>query len=243
MTALVEMRAVSKRFGGVHAVERADLALEPGEVTGLLGHNGAGKSTLIALLSGALRLDAGEIRIDGSRVDIRSPRDARALGIETLYQDLALADNLDAPANLFLGRERVDRFGLLDDRAMERIAREVIGRVNPRFRDFRSPVARLSGGERQSIALARAVHFRARVLVLDEPTASLGPEETRAASDQIRALRDSGLAIVLVSHDIHDVFELSDRVVVMKSGRVVAAKPAAELTRDTLLALIITGES
>ena len=144
----VEMRGVGRRFGGVHAVDAVDFRLEAGEVVGLLGHNGAGKSTLMGLLSGVLSLDAGEIAIDGARVSLGSPRKARELGIEALYQDLALADNLSAGANLFLGRELRTRFGLLDDDAMERVAREVIQGVNPRFRDFGNPVERLSGGER-----------------------------------------------------------------------------------------------
>jgi D-xylose transport system ATP-binding protein len=235
------MRSVSKSFGGVHAVWRADFRLEAGEVVGLLGHNGAGKSTLVALLSGALALDEGEIAVDGRPVRIASPRDARALGIEALYQDLALADNLPAPANLFLGRELRTRFGLLDEAGMERITRDVVQRVNPAFRDFKSPVKRLSGGERQSIALARAVHFQARLLILDEPTAALGPAETRQVGALVRRLRDQGLGIVIVSHDLHDVFSLSDRVVVMKGGRVVASRATCDVTPETLLELIIAG--
>lgn len=240
---LVEMRGVCKHFGGVHAVDDVSLELHAGEVLGLLGHNGAGKSTLIRLLSGALLLDAGEIRIGGERVRISSPRSARALGIETLYQDLALADNLNAPANLFLGRELVRRFGTLDEVAMERTAREVIQGVNPRFEDFESPVKHLSGGERQSVAIARAVHFRARVLIMDEPTAALGPAETQAVAAQIQALRDAGLAIVLVSHDLRDVFDLADRVVVMRAGRVQATHRTSELTPDSLLSMIVGGET
>ena len=242
MTALVDMRGVSKAFGGVHAVQEADFQLDRGEVVGLLGHNGAGKSTLMALLSGALLLDAGTISIGGTPVQITSPRDARAVGIEALYQDLALADNLPAAANLFLGRELRTRLGLLDDDAMERLTREVVHRVNPRFHDFHSPVKLLSGGERQSIAIGRAVHFDAQVLILDEPTAALGPEETRQVSALVRRLRDRGLGIVLVSHDLHDVFALSTRVVVMKSGRVIASRATNEITREELLELIIAGE-
>jgi D-xylose transport system ATP-binding protein len=241
MNAQVEMCGVSKSFGGVHAVWRADFRIGRGEVVGLLGHNGAGKSTLMALLSGALVLDEGEIRIDGERVRIASPRDARGLGIEALYQDLALADNLPAAANLFLGRELCTRLGLLDDARMERITREVVHRLNPRFGDFRSPVKRLSGGERQSIAIARAIHFDARVLILDEPTAALGPAETRQVGELVARLRDQGLGIVLVSHDLHDVFALSDRVVVMKGGRVIAERATDRVTRDELLELVIAG--
>jgi D-xylose transport system ATP-binding protein len=240
---LVEMRGVSKHFGGVHAVENVSLTLAAGEVLGLLGHNGAGKSTLIRLLAGAHTLDAGEIYVGGERAHLRSPRDARDLGIETLYQDLALADNLDAAGNLFLGRELLKRFGALDLVAMERVAREVIRSVNPRFDDFRSPVQHLSGGERQSVAIARAVHFRARVLILDEPTAALGPAETRNVGQVIERLRTAGLGIVLVSHDLHDVFALSDRVVVMKAGGVLGIHETSELTQEQLLTMIVGGAS
>jgi D-xylose transport system ATP-binding protein len=237
----VAMRGITKRFGGVLAVEAADLDVAAGEVVGLLGHNGAGKSTLMAALSGAVPADSGEIRIDGAAVRIGSPRDARDLGIEALYQDLALADNLSAPANMFLGRELRTALGLLDESAMERATRDAIHAVNPRFRDFVSPVERLSGGERQSVAIARAVHFHAKVLIMDEPTAALGPEETRGVGDQVRRMRDAGLAIVLVSHDLHDVVELADRVVVMKSGRTIASRQTGEVSRDELLELIIAG--
>jgi D-xylose transport system ATP-binding protein len=242
MSVLVEMRGVHKAFGGVHAVEDADFDIRSGEVVGLVGHNGAGKSTLMALLSGVLTPDAGTLSVAGEPVHIRSPRDARRLGIEALYQDLALADNLPAAANLFLGRERTGSLGLLDEPAMERIAREVIGRVNPSFDDFQSPVASLSGGERQSVAIGRALLFEARVLILDEPTAALGPSETRQVGDLVRRLRDTGLGIVLVSHDLHDVLALSDRVVVMKSGRVIASRATAETNAEALLELIIAGE-
>ena len=238
----VELRGVSKRFGGVHALEDVSLALFGGEVVGLVGHNGAGKTTLVKGLSGALPIDAGEIRIDGARVVLRTPRDARDCGIETLSQTLALADHLSAPANLFLGREIRTRLRTLDDDAMERRARDVIGRLNPSFQRFREPVRSLSGGERQTLAIARAIQFEAKVLILDEPTAALGPHETRAVAERIRRLKRDGLAIVLVSHDLHDVFDLADRVAVLKNGRLVATRRTRDVSKDEVLAMILLGE-
>jgi D-xylose transport system ATP-binding protein len=238
---LLELRGVSKRFAGVHAVEDVSLDVAAGEVLALVGHNGAGKSTLAKLVAGSLRPDAGEIRLAGSAVAFRSPREARALGIEALYQDLALAENLDAAANVFLGRELVTRFGWLDEGAMERAARLAIARVQPRLLDVRAPVARLSGGQRQAVAIARALQFRARLLLLDEPTASLGPEERRAFDDLVRRLRGEGVAIVLVSHDLHDVFALSDRIAVMRAGRLAGTHRVAEATPERVLETMLTG--
>ena len=242
-TPRVELRHVHKRFGGVHAVEDVSLELWPGEVVGVLGHNGAGKSTLMRTLSGAGPLDRGEIRVDGEPVRIRSPREARALGIETLYQDLALAENLDAAANLFLGRERVTRFGILDEAGMQQEARELISRLVPGFHNLDAEVASLSGGERQCVAIARAICFEARVLIMDEPTASLGPAETEQVAGVIRELKARGLGLFLVSHDLHDVFDQSDRVCVMRGGRVVAVRRVSETTHDEVLQLIISGHA
>ena len=202
------MRNIRVAFGGVHAVDRVTVDLRPGEVVGLVGGNGAGKSTLMRVLSGAHPADSGEILIEGKPVSISNPRDAKALGIETIYQTLALADNVDAAANVFLGRELKTRFGNLDDAAMESATRKVIGRLNPRFRNFKSPVKSLSGGQRQSIAIARAIHFNARVLIMDEPTAALGPAETDQVRELVAQLKQEGIGIFLISHDIHDVFDL-----------------------------------
>ena len=182
-TPLVELRDISIAFGGVKAVDHVSIDLYPGEVVGLLGHNGAGKSTLIKCLSGAYQKDSGEILINGQRVDIRNPRDARAQNIETIYQTLALADNLDAASNLFLGRELVTPMGLVDDARMEAETRKIMGRLNPNFRKFKEPVKALSGGQRQSVAIARAVYFNARILIMDEPTAALGPHETQMVAE------------------------------------------------------------
>ena len=238
---LVEMRAMSISFGGVRAVDDVSLDLRSGEVVGLLGHNGAGKSTLIKMLSGAYRPDAGEIWIDGRPVAIHRPRDARRHGIETIYQTLALAENLDAAANLFLGRELRSGWGTLDDVAMEAETRKVMARLNPHFTKFKEPVRALSGGQRQAVAIARAIHFNARVLIMDEPTAALGPQETQQVAELILQLKKEGIGIFLISHDIHDVFELSDRVAVMKNGRLVGTAPTRAVTKDEVLGMIILG--
>ena len=186
------MRDIRVSFGGVHAVDGVNVDLHAGEVVGLVGGNGAGKSTLMRVLSGAQVADSGQILIDGKEVSINNPRDAKALGIETIYQTLALADNVDAAANLFLGRELTTRFGSLDDAAMESATRKVMGRLNPRFRNFKTPVKSLSGGQRQSVAIARAVHFNARILIMDEPTAALGPAETAQVRELVAPAQGRG---------------------------------------------------
>ena len=239
---LVEMRDVSVAFGGVHAVEHATVSVNAGEVVGLVGGNGAGKSTLMRVLSGAHPADSGDILIDGEKVTIANPRDAKALKIETIYQTLALADNIDAPANLFLGRELVSPSGMLDDSAMEDATRKVMGRLNPNFKRFKVPVRTLSGGQRQAVAIARAVHFNARILIMDEPTAALGPAETAQVRDLIRQLRSEGLGIFLVSHDIHDVFDLADRISVMYHGKIVDTVSKGDTSIDDVLAMIILGK-
>ncbi len=240
-TPLVKLCGIEKAFGGVKAVAGVDLDLMPGEVLGLLGHNGAGKSTLIKILSGVFPADAGEIRLAGTPVQIRSPRDAKALGIETIYQNLALAENLDAVANLFLGREISDALGLLDDEAMEHAATATLARMKLRLPSLRAPVASLSGGQRQAVAIARAVHFDARVLIMDEPTAALGPEETRKVGALIRELAGAGIGIFLISHDLHDVLGLAHRLAVMKGGRLVATCRPDAVSQDDVLAMIIAG--
>ena len=241
-TPLVELRNIRVAFGGVHAVDDVTIDLYPGEIVGLVGGNGAGKTTLIRTLSGAHKPDSGEIRIDGEPVSINHPRDAKALGVETIYQTLALADNIDAPANVFLGREMTTRFGNLDSSAMEDATRKLISRLNPKFKAFVAPVQSLSGGQRQSVAIARAVHFNARVLIMDEPTAALGPAETRQVRDLIKQLQQEGIGIFLISHDIHDVFDLSDRISVMLQGKLVGTVNKDDVTVDEVLAMIILGK-
>ena len=241
-TALVEMRDINVAFGGVHAVRDVTIDLHAGEVIGLVGGNGAGKSTLMRTLSGAHPPDSGEIVIDGEVRQIRNPRDAKAYNIETIYQTLALADNIDAPANVFLGRELSTPWGTLDDSAMEDATRKVMGRLNPNFRNFVSPVKSLSGGQRQAVAIARAVYFNARILIMDEPTAALGPAETAQVRDLVRQLKNEGIGIFLISHDIHDVFDLSDRISVMYHGRIVDTVKKDDVTTDDILGMIILGK-
>lgn len=238
---LVQLENVSKAFGGVQAVDSVSLDIQAGEVVGLLGHNGAGKSSLIRILAGAYAADSGRILVSGVEQKIESPKDAKSLGIETIYQTLALADNLDAVANLFLGREK-RKFGIFNDRAtMVRETREICKQINPRFTNLQTPVRNLSGGQRQTIAIARAVYFNARVLIMDEPTAALGPGETAMVKELILQLKRKGVGIVLISHDIEDVFDLADRMVVMAAGRVVGRLNTHEATRDQVLSLIIMG--
>ena len=241
-TPLIDMRDISIAFGGIHAVDGASIDLFPGEVVALLGHNGAGKSTLIKILSGAYKRDSGEIFVRGETASIANPRDAKAYGIETIYQTLALADNVDAAANLFLGREILTAWGTLDDAAMEAEARKVMGRLNPNFRRFKEPVKALSGGQRQSVAIARAILFNAKILIMDEPTAALGPQETAQVAELIKELKKEDIGIFLISHDIHDVFDLSDRVVVMKNGQVVGSAKTEDVTKDEVLGMIILGK-
>ena len=239
---LVEMHDIRVAFGGVHAVDGVHIDLRPGEVVGIVGGNGAGKSTLMKVLSGAQPADSGQIRIEGQPASINDPAEAKAFGIECIYQNLALADNLDAPANVFLGRELVNAVGSLNDAAMESATRNVMQRLNPRFRNFKTPVMSLSGGQRQSVAIGRAVHFNARILIMDEPTAALGPAETAQVRELVKQLKDEGLGIFLISHDIHDVFDLSDRIAVMYHGRIVDTVDKGKVTTDDVLAMIILGK-
>ena len=238
----VSMQDISMSFGGIHAVDHASITLRKGEVMGLLGHNGAGKTVLVKILSGALKRDSGEIRINGAVAKIDTPRDAKRYGVETIYQTLALADNVDAAGNLYLGRELLTRWGTLDDFAMEAKAREVMGRLNPRFQRFNEPVKALSGGQRQSVAIARAILFDAKILIMDEPTAALGPQETAQVGELIKQLKAEGISIILISHDMHDVFDLADRVTVMKNGQIVGDAKTEDVTTDEVLGMIISGK-
>jgi D-xylose transport system ATP-binding protein len=239
---LVEMRNINISFGGLHAVKDASIDLFPGELVGLVGHNGAGKSTLMRALSGAHPADSGEIDINGKRATIRNPRDAKHFAIETIYQTLALAENIDAPGNMFLGREMTTLTGSLDDSGMEAETRKIMNRLNPNFTRFKQAVRTLSGGQRQAIAIARAIYFNAKILIMDEPTAALGPAETAQVHALIRQLKSEGIGIFLISHDIHDVFDLSDRISVMYQGEIVETVWPSEVTSDEVVGMIITGE-
>ncbi len=242
-TPLVTMRDIHVSFGGLRAVDGVTIDLYPGEVVALVGGNGAGKSTLMHTLAGAHPADSGEIVVNGQVVSITNPRDARTHGIEVIYQRLALADNIDAAANVFLGRELRTRAGALDDSAMASATRDVMKRLNPRFKNLSTAVRSLSGGQRQSVAIARAVHFNAKILIMDEPTAALGPAETEQVRELIAQLKSEGIGIFLISHDIHDVFDLADRISVMMQGRLVGTVEKSKVTKDEVLAMIILGKT
>ena len=236
-TPLLETRGVAKRFGAVQALDQVDFEVYAGEVVALVGDNGAGKSTLIKIISGIYTADAGEMWFEGQEARVHGPRDVARLGIATVYQDLALCDNLDVVANLYLGREQLGRVAL-DEESMERRALEVLGRLSVKIPNVRTSVASLSGGQRQSVAVARSVMWDARVVLLDEPTAALGVAQTRLVLDLIRTLRGSGLGVVVISHNLADVFEVCDRITVLRLGRRVADFAVREATREQVVGAI-----
>lgn len=228
---------VSKRYGAVQALDEVSLDLLPGEVVALVGDNGAGKSTVVKVISGVVAPDHGTIERDGHQVRIHNPLDAQRLGISTIHQDLALCENLDVVANLFLGTER-RRWSLLRHIDMERTARELLTSLDVRIRDIRVPVVMLSGGQRQSVAIARALIGDPRVVILDEPTAALGVEQTAQVLSLIRRLRERGLAVLLISHNLTDVRAVSDRIVVLRLGRNAGEFRTAEATPESVVAAI-----
>jgi D-xylose transport system ATP-binding protein len=242
--ALLELRGVSKLFGGVHALEQIDFAVGAGEIVAVVGDNGAGKSTLLKIISGLQPADHGEVLVDGERVALRLPGDATRLGIETVYQDLALCDNLDTVQNLFLGREEARPVFLgarLQRAHMEGRAREVLSKLGVKIRSLRTPVARLSGGQRQSIAVCRCTLADPRLVLLDEPTAALGVEQTGGVLELIRRLRqEHGCSVVLISHALRDVLDVADRIVVLRLGRKAAEfdNTKGDVSSDALVAAI-----
>jgi D-xylose transport system ATP-binding protein len=241
VTPLAEIRGAVKSYGPVQALRGADLIVEAGEIVALLGDNGAGKSTLVKALGGVHRLDAGEIRLDGRPVELRSPAQARTLGIETLHQDLALFDNLSAVANFHLGREprRLGRLGLLDERAMAREWAEQAERLGVRLPDPRADVGLMSGGQRQAIAVLRAVAFASRLVILDEPTAALGLRESRQVLELVSRLPATGVAVVLISHNLEHVMQVADRAVVLRQGRCVGEAAPTPAHHEALVSMIV----
>jgi D-xylose transport system ATP-binding protein len=226
-TPILHIRGVSKHFGAVQALTDVDFEVYPAEVVGLVGDNGAGKSTLVKIIAGAYRPDSGQYLFEGREVSVSNPREATALGIETVYQDLALCDNLDVVANLYLGREQmrpiVPRLlNTINQVAMEQVANRIIGELHVHLPSVRAQVAMLSGGQRQSVAVSRAVMWNSKVVLLDEPTAALGVEQTLQVKDLIRRLRERGLGVVVISHNLADIFDVSDRIIVLRLGRRVA---------------------
>jgi ABC-type sugar transport system ATPase subunit len=239
---LLKVRGLEKHFGPVQALYSVDLDLPAGQVTALCGDNGAGKSVLTKCIAGIHQPEHGQIYWDGQPVHIRSPRDSAHLGIETVYQDLALADNLDIVQNMFLGRERVRNFIFLDEDAMERAAKETLASLRvTTVRSIRQPVGSLSGGQRQSVAVAKAVMWNSKLVMLDEPTAALGVAQTKMVLDLVRRLRDRGLAVMVISHNLNDVFEVADRIAVLYLGRMVAQGPTSSFDRQSVVEYMTSG--
>jgi ABC-type sugar transport system ATPase subunit len=240
---LLALRGVSKHFGAVQALTRIDFDVPPGQVTALVGDNGAGKSVTIKTISGLWAPDEGQLLWEGKPVHLHGPRDAERLGITTIYQDLALCDNLDIVANMFLGHERL-RGLFLDEGTMEIRARETLKELNVRtIRSIRQPVASLSGGQRQSVAVAKAVLAKAQLVIMDEPTAALGVAQTRQVLDLIKRLSSQGVAVILVSHNLNDVFAVADRVVILYLGQMVAQGPATDYDTTSVVEYMTTGRS
>jgi D-xylose transport system ATP-binding protein len=242
-TPLLELRGVSKHFGAVIALHEVDFKVAPGRVTALVGDNGAGKSTLIKCVAGIYHIDGGQTHFDGEQVSIGSPRDAAELGIEVVYQDLALADNLDVVQNMFLGREELDSGHLLDETKMEARARDTLASLSvTTIRSVRQTVSGLSGGQRQSVAVAKAVMGNSRLVILDEPTAALGVAQTRQVLDLVRRLADQGLGVILISHNLHDIFEVADDITVLRLGQNVAEFERAKTTEQEVVHAITAGK-
>ena len=242
-TPILELKGVSKRFGAVQALQKVDFEVKEGEIMALVGDNGAGKSTLIKGIAGIYPFDEGEIYFEGKKVSIHGPRDAADLGIEIVYQDLALADNLDVVANMFLGREKVNNLWSLDEESMEEAAIRTLDSLSvTTMRSVRQPVASLSGGQRQAIAVAKAVMWNSKVVILDEPTAALGVAQTRQVLDLVKTLRDKGLAVVIISHNLHDIFEVADRITVLRLGQLVTVFRTDATTRQEVVYAITAGQ-
>ncbi len=239
---LLEVKNVNKRFGGTQASQNVSLELYPGEVLALAGDNGAGKSTLIKMISGVYQPDSGEILYQGQTISGKTPQEVRDLGIETIYQDLALADNLDVGINIFLGREKMKRvmgIPVLDRNTMREEARGALKHLGIELNDLSMPVQYLSGGQRQAIAISRAVYWKAKVLIMDEPTAALGVPEQREVKDLINRLKAQGVGIIFISHNLVDIFEVSDRILVLERGRKAGERLISETNEDEVVQLMM----
>ncbi len=243
---ILQVKDLYKRFGGLVAVDHVSLDIHPGEVVGLLGDNGAGKSTLIKMISGAYKPDGGQILLDGEGVSFSTPLEARRRGIETIYQDLALCENLDASANIFLGRERMRHqlgiFRVLNRPYMLRESRQVLDQLDIRIPELRNPIRQLSGGQRQAVSIARAVYWNARLMIMDEPTAALGVPEQLKVLELIRTLRNQGVPVILISHNMQDVFAVADRVVVMRRGSKAGERNISETNENEVVGLMVGAE-
>jgi ABC-type sugar transport system ATPase subunit len=238
---LLSLRGISKSFGPVHALSGVDLDIPAGTVTALAGDNGAGKSVLIKCIAGIYQPDSGLMYWEGNEVHVRTPSDAAALGIETVYQDLALCDNLDTVQNLFLGRERAHT-GVLDESSMEKAAARTLRTLSvTSLRSIRQKVGSLSGGQRQAVAIARSVLWNSKLVIMDEPTAALGVAQTRVVLGLVRRLADNGVAVVMISHNMNDVFSVADRIAVLYLGRMVAVRPASSFDLQSIVGLMTAG--
>jgi ABC-type sugar transport system ATPase subunit len=241
---ILKVQGVSKRFGGVHALENVSLELYPGEVLALAGDNGAGKSTLIKIISGVHHPDEGTIWYSGSEVTFENPQKAREHGIETIYQDLALADNLDVGANVFLGREPLKRifgFPVLDRKQMRTQAADALRVLDIQIHRLDMPIRSLSGGQRQAVAIGRAIHWKAKILIMDEPTAALGVPEQRKVIALIKSLKQSGVGVIFISHNLVDIFAVSDRIVVLRRGVKAGERAATGTSSDEIVRLMVGG--
>lgn len=243
---ILQIKELSKRFGGLVAVDAVSMQVYPGEVVGLLGDNGAGKSTLIKLISGVHRPDSGQMMFNGSEVSFASPLDARQVGIETIYQDLALCENLDASANIFLGREKIERkLGVLRELNygyMQQESHQVLEQLDIQIPDIRRPIRQLSGGQRQAVAIARAVYWNARLMIMDEPTAALGVPEQIKVLELVHTLRERGVPVIIISHNMQDVFAVADRVIVMRRGRKAGERLVKETDNNEIVGLMVGAE-
>jgi ABC-type sugar transport system ATPase subunit len=244
--AMLELRGLTKRFGGLTAVDHVDLQVHPGEVVGLLGDNGAGKSTLIKMVSGVYHPDEGQIFFQGKEIKLASPANALDLGIETLYQDLALAENLDVFSNIFMGREKTKPFlgiiPVLDHEYMHEESKKVLKRLEIEIPSLRNLIKNLSGGQRQAVAIGRSIYWDAKLLIMDEPTAALGVQEQRKVLDLVRVLRSQNIPIIIISHQLYDIFSVTDRLVIMRRGKKVAERNTKETTPDQVVGLITGSE-